>query len=70
MKYQINSDKSFTRDTKTHAILKTHDDTIDNYNKRKSETKKLKEEINKLKNDITDIRSILDNLQNRNNQCH
>jgi hypothetical protein len=67
MRYQIENDRGFVKDTDTKAVLNVNKDALNAYKlqrKKLTKTFALEDEVNSLKEDIKDIKSLLSQLIN------
>ena len=67
MRYQIENDKGFVKDTDTKAVLNVDKDALNAYKlqrKKLTKTFALEDEVNSLKQDFNEIKSLLSQLIN------
>ena len=67
MRYQIENDRGFVKDTDTKAVLNVNKDALNAYKlqrKKLTKTFALEDEVNSLKQDINEIKSLLSQLIN------
>lgn len=67
MKYQIENDKGFIKDTENKAVLNVNREALKAYKLQRNKLLKtfaLEDEVNSLKEDIKDIKSLLSQLIN------
>lgn len=67
MKYQIENDKGFIKDTENKAVLNVNKEALKAYKLQRNKLLKtfaLEDEVNSLKEDIKDIKSLLSQLIN------